>query len=473
MTNTIEKKLISFLNSSNQSPAITINQTTYSYSQLSNLVNEIISEIEIVNADHFGIYAEKSIHAYASIIACFLCHKCFIPLHPQQTEGQLHHIISVTNLEYLLISKEKSHQLKGPFKKLQTSFDQTSNHSSPKKSEYAYILFTSGTTGNPKCVPIKRKSLLAYLKEASHFDPIEKKDVCSQFFELTFDLAYHDIFCTFSNGAHLIAVDQENYLTIPDLMTKHKVNHWFSVPTLAKNLLDLQLINAHSLSSLKTSLFCGEPLTKQLVEKWFEYSPKSKIFNLYGPTEATIACFKYECQMNNLETMFDIVSIGKPFQSIQFEIIEDELILFGEQLSDGYLEPTVTHSFFKDAQIKYRSGDLVSKNDNNNLFFRGRNDQQIKLAGNRLEILGIEHHIKRFLKEVPFLVVPLLKMQTLCLVSESKKIELKEVQHFLKDILPNIMIPKMIYTIQKIPVNQNGKMDRKKVLNEVLSSLDK
>ena len=167
------------------------------------------------------------------------------------------------------------------------------NWASPIGSDIAYVMFTSGTTGRPKGVPVRVQSLMAYLDVATKRFGVQPGDRASHFFELTFDLSVHDIFVTLLGGGTLVVIPAEQRMLPARFLREKKISHWFSVPSAADSLHRVGALRPGVFPHLRQTLFCGEPLRWPVTEAWQAAAPNSRVINLYGPTEATIAISYY------------------------------------------------------------------------------------------------------------------------------------------------------------------------------------
>src|SRR5262245_3352271 len=151
-----------------------------------------------------------------------------------------------------------------------------------------YLLFTSGTTGTPKGVPITHGNLGAYLPAIHQHVPIGPSDRVLQCVDLTFDLSVHDMFLTWLNGAQLFSMPQDGSIFAPRLIAQHQLTACLLVPSTAARALQEGLLGSNRMPTLRYSLFAGEALPVSIVEAWRDAAPNSALFNLYGPTEGTI-----------------------------------------------------------------------------------------------------------------------------------------------------------------------------------------
>jgi D-alanine--poly(phosphoribitol) ligase subunit 1 len=365
--------------------------------------------------------------------------------------------------------------------------DPVGTRASPIGSDIAYVMFTSGTTGRPKGVPVRVESLMAYLDVATKRFGVRPGDRASHFFELTFDLSVHDIFVTLLGGATLVVVPAEQRMLPGRFLREKGISHWFSVPSAADSLHRVGALRPGVFPYLRQTLFCGEPLRWPVAEAWQGAAPNSRVINLYGPTEATIAISYYVVPRRRSRSgdIYGIVPIGQVFEGQRGDIFSKseaseqtnrgELRLSGSQVITGYLDVRDGRDAFAsgpEGVCWYRTGDAVERDAGGLLHFVGRIDHQLKISGYRVEPAEIEDAIHRGFPGCRSVVVLCDRGRRRGLVAaivcgEGDPPAASAVRAACASSLPAYMIPAHIVQLASWPVNANGKIDRAAVRRQL------
>lgn len=344
-------------------------------------------------------------------------------------------------------------------------------------SNSAYVLFTSGSTGFSKGVPISFKNLTQYISAIFFHFSFSKNDRFLQLSDIAFDISIHEILVCFSVGATLYVYNEKNTLNVSQFIFNHKITHCILVPSDVSNLIDQCHFFKYQLSSLKSTFVCGEPFPTIFAKKLALIAPNSIIANLYGPTEATVACtyhiFNKQHDYGKLLTL----PIGQPLLNCHLFLTEKkELVIVSDQVSNGYF----SSDFKKSTQFQYNANfnqmsfytnDHVTYDKNYGYLFHGRFDDQWQIKGYRIEKSEIESVLRHIFNHYDCCVVPnydenqLIKSIT---AFSTVKIDILKYKNKLLQFLPEPAIPLDVIKLDKIPKLANGKTNYRNLINQVL-----
>ena len=352
----------------------------------------------------------------------------------------------------------------------------------PGADDVAYLLFTSGSTGDPKGVMVAHRNATPFIRAMADRYGLDENDRCSQTFDLTFDLSVFDLFVAWERGACVYCLPEKTLLKPGRYIREHGLTLWFSVPSTAMFLQRFGMLKPNSYPSLRRSLFCGEALPVQLAEAWAAAAPHSIMENLYGPTEATIACtlYRWDYERSRSESRLGLVPIGHPTPGMTALVVdnelrevgnekEGELLVAGPQVTLGYLDDRQrTRSAFVmppgSHEIHYRTGDRVVRGANGVLHYLGRLDHQVQVHGHRVELGEIESAI-RDAAGTPAVALgwPVTESGVagvVAFVAGDDTFDLAGVRTKLAATLPDYMLPREMHVLPELPLNANGKFDR-------------
>lgn len=476
--------------------AFVINGLSYSYAELVALSKQIYALIDDKEGNEVGLYVTDDIRTYASIIALWFQGKAYVPLNPNQPLERHKEVIESTKLKYVLSSDEKYELDDLDVACLYTNNLQAGDDTSKidfiqkpaSDTSMAYVLFTSGSTGKPKGVPITRGNLAAFIDSMNNIGlDITSEDKCLQPFDLTFDFSVSSYVIPLVKGACIYTIPNKatKFTYIAELLEEHHLTVLQMVPSMIRNLLPY--MDEVDVSSVRYNILCGEALTGKVIKPWHEVNPEMVSYNMYGPTEDTVFCTYYlvnKSNINNLLAANDIVSIGKTFKNNEVLLLDDnngvitganvegELCLCGEQLTPGYWKNDKENAekfYEKEGKRYYRSGDICYYAEDGNLMYVSRKDFQVKINGFRVELGEIENCYAAISGGKYSVVLPFTNQQgntELAIVIEGKEYDYKKHQAALANVLPAYEVPARWLFIRSIPLNQNGKVDRKAIRKE-------
>jgi len=360
----------------------------------------------------------------------------------------------------------------------------------------AYIEFTSGTTGKPKGVMVTTGAVASYIEAMRSWYDFGPDDRAAETCDITFDLSVHNMLMTWQAGACLYIMRPLDLVAPARFINTHGITTWLSVPSLVAIMKQTRKLAPGALPSLRISLFCGEPLPVSVADEWAAAAPNSLVDNIYGPTEATIACLRQPWadaeprpgeegagQARVIVTRSrGIVAIGDPYPGMKTMIVDrhnnplpdevpGEIALSGNQLAEGYFaQDALTAERFPviDGERWYLTGDRGYRDADGVFHHLGRLDNQVKVSGHRVELEEIDMQIRRAAGTDMACAVawPVSHGSAEGIVGfcAGARASGDNVRAALRDSLPPHMVPTRVHVLDTLPLNGNGKVDRKALL---------
>ena len=501
-------------------PAVEVNNVQMSYKELGLLASRIADAIQIQNisSSPVGLLAYRSFTAYAGVLGIMYSKNIYLPLNPNFPRNRTHKMMNMVDCRALIVADEcREYFLKllpdlpAPMTVIisdnagaQEISKNAAHHfiflnelhppgesgqiENIDEDAISYFVFTSGSTGEPKIVQQSNKNVITYLDYVAKRYQLDAYDRVSQTFELTFDNSIHDMFICWKHGACLYCVPR-NHLMMPSGFIKNKqLTVWYSVPSIGLNMIKLNRLKENAFPSLRYTLFCGEALPKSLAVSWARAAKNSVIENYYGITETThqISVYTWNNEISENDCINDVVPIGKIFEGLRYCILDEkkesigpgqpgELYVSGVQITKGYYnDPERTKTAYVrmphlGRDIWFKTGDLVRERPDGNLNYLGRLDNQVKILGNRVELQEVDYILKRASGSelVVSLAWPIehgVAKGIVAFIAESKEKQKSTILDYCKHTLPPYMIPQDIIFIDQIPLNDNGKSNKKKLV---------
>ena len=447
-----------------------------------------------------GIFMDKGIDALGSFFGAVYAGGFYIYLNPDLPIARLQKIVEVAEIKVIISNDEfyqKAQELSNTVFKQEKpntvlKIEEIEGQVDEEKLQEVrnkvldvdplYANFTSGSTGEPKGVIVSHRSVIDFINVFCDKFDITEKDVIANQAPFDFDVSVKDIYSSIKTGSCLLIVPKKLFSAPAKLLDYLCDNN---ATTLIWAVSALCLITTfHGLdykvpTSVEKVLFSGEVMPIKHIKQWVEHLPNAQFVNLYGPTEITCNCTYHVVDKSlNYEKQ---IPMGIPFdneevfllddnnQKIEKEDVVGEICVKGTALSLGYYNNCEqTNKYFvqkplntKYIDMIYRTGDL-GYIKNNEFYFCGRKDFQIKHMGHRIELEEIELEINK----VEGIV------RSCCIYDDEKSrlygyyignIEPKELHSKLAANLPIFMIPNVLKQIDEFPLNKNGKIDRKKL----------
>lgn len=502
-------------------PALFVNGEHFSYEALGKLCSNIaatIMEHGSSPAELAAVFAHRSLTAYGGVLGILAAGRGYVPLNPKFPIGRTRKMLLQSQTKVIVVGEECVSQLDDLLCGLPDSMVvilphvhdlsgmrcQSTNHrfiladslsAGPQipsvphvaDSAVAYLLFTSGSTGEPKGVPVSHGNVRCYVKFTAQRYEVSQDDRLSQTFDMTFDLSVHDMFVSWERGACVYCVPDSQVMAPAKFIRDHKLTLWFSVPSVVGFMSRLNLLRPGLFPSLRYSLFCGEPLPEQSAVAWQIAAPNSTIDNLYGPTETTIAItsYRWHPKISSQACHNGIVPIGRAFDGQLTCIVDNdlnpvlvgepgELLLSGTQLTAGYWQnPDQTLKQYVrlrgvDSTIWYRTGDRVIAGEDGYLSYLGRLDDQVKIRGFRVELQEVDCVLREATgsEQVVSVAWPIHDGSAdgvIGFVCGGSNKDETSIRARCFQSLPDYMVPRKIYFLKELPLNANGKVDRRKL----------
>jgi len=460
-----------------------------------------------------GILATRSVEAYLGIVAAAWAGSTYVPLNLKWPQARLVELLDLLDLDALVVDAAGEGLLtpavraaaphtivvpEGSALAAQAGFVALDRLPLRRLAEPvavaaehpAYIIFTSGTTGVPKGVVIAAGSLQHYLDRTEPWTRFTAADRVAECCDVTFDLSVHNMFLAWRAGSALYLMSQLELMAPARFIRSHEVTVWLSVPTIAATMRRLGSLRPGIFPNLRLSIFCGEPLPVAVAQAWQAATPNGVVENIYGPTEATVVCMRQTLTEPPLATVGrGTLAIGRPYETMTVALLDEgqrpvahgqagEIALSGPQLAIGYFSaPAQTADRFRmiDGRRWYLTGDLGRQDEAGIYHHLGRIDNQVKLKGNRIELEEIDAHLRRAAGSdtVAAVAWPVSFGSADGLVGfcSGTGLDAQEIRRRMRLTLPEYMVPGAVHVLDRLPLNVNGKVDRKALL-ETLAAAD-
>ncbi|GGR96670.1 amino acid adenylation protein [Streptomyces humidus] len=352
--------------------------------------------------------------------------------------------------------------------------------------DIAYILFTSGSTGAPKGVPVSHGNVSAFLAASLSRYAVRPEDRFSQVHETTFDLAMCDIFPAWAGGACVCVLSRLQALDPARWVRRYGLTVWHSTPSLARGLQRGDRLAPGSLAGLRQSVFAGEPLLVDTARYWRRAAPDGVLDNIYGPTELTIACtaFRWRPDQDLSDPRYGAtVPIGDPNDGMEAMLLAPdgsphdgtgELVMTGPQMFRGYLDPAQDAGRFlhHDGRRWYRTGDQVRATVHGWVHL-GRKDAQVKINGYRVEVGEVEAALRDTsgAEAVAFALDAPGGTRLVAYLLGAPEPDTAALAERLADRLPAYMLPRHLWWLPDAPLNAHGKTDRTRLREDAVGRL--
>jgi amino acid adenylation domain-containing protein len=466
-TNTVLDLFQDQVNENPDNVAVVFDQKSLSYRELNEqsnqLANYLIAESKLKHEDVVAIKLERCEWVIVAILGVLKAGGAYLPIDTEYPQARLDYLRDDSGYQVCIDASWLT-----AFIDKQSSVSVNNPNCKVAAADLAYIIYTSGTTGKPKGVMIEHASLLNLATyQAQRFGISETENVML-FSNYVFDASVEQIFISLISGASL-HIPSKNCLLDTQLLKQfisvEQITHLHATPSF------LELIPVEQFPNLRRVIAGGDACSVNLAADWSKYYD---FYNEYGPTETTVTSLIYKYTEGNS------MLIGKPLGNTEVFVLSPEnalapigvageLCIGGLGVARGYLgKPELTNEKFvpnpfKNGESMYRTGDYVCYQNDGNLKFIGRKDDQVKVRGYRIELGEIEHAL-RSITEVESAVVLAKSLvnndKTLVAYLICEALTIDQLRSKTKELLADYMVPSHFVTLDEFPLNHNGKLDK-------------
>ena len=482
------------------------NKITYSEldQKSSQFAHYLVHHLHLQREDPVGICLERSTDFIISILGIIKAGACYLPLDLDYPEKRL--ALMVEDAQVVAVISNHPHtrlleNMTAPLiildeKRAQINAEPTTLPQVKISSDMlAYIMYTSGSTGTPKGISIPHKGIIRLVSNTNYVH-LRSEDTIAQASNTSFDASTFEIWGTLLHGATMIGIEKTVSVSPKDYFQKieqHGINTLFLTTALFNQFAQQA---PWAFRSMNQVLFGGEAVNPKWVHEIMQNSPLRRLLHVYGPTESTT--FATWFQVGNTNKTDKSVPIGRPISNTHTYILDaylelvpkgvpGELYIGGDGLARGYRhKPAHTAAHFlpdpfspEPGARMYRTKDIVKEDENGNIVFIGRVDNQVKLRGFRIELGEIEAHLKAHdqIKEAVVLLKEYQKgnrrLIGYLLLTDQTGFSVEELKNELKRKIPEYMIPRNFIILDKFPITPNGKVDHKKLPEPAPESMNK
>jgi amino acid adenylation domain-containing protein len=430
-----------------------------------------------------AVYASRSPTAFAGVLGALWAGHGYVPLNPSFPVQRCREMLLRSGCRTLVVDGAAADKLGQLLEGLEQppaviapddpseTLDAVAEPVFAAADAIAYLLFTSGSTGRPKGVGVAHSNVVSFVKAVVERYGIDENDRFSQTFDMTFDLSVFDMFVAWERGACVCCPSERQLMAPSRFIRDSELSVWFSVPSLGAFMRKLRMLKPDSYPTLRWSLFCGEPLPAELAGAWAAAAPNSLVENLYSPGESV---------GDN-----GVIPIGEPIGETCTLVAnpelgevdpgaDGELLVCGPQVTPGYWQDAEkTAAAFVTPPGKerhYKTGDRVRRplNPGEPLTYVGRMDHQIKVLGHRVELGEIDAALRDASGIDAAIAVgwPLTDSGAggIAAFLGDPAIDVTALRAKLVERLPDYMVPRRFELLEALPLNANGKFDRKAML---------
>ncbi|MBC9783075.1 amino acid adenylation domain-containing protein [Heliobacterium chlorum] len=443
-----------------------------------------------------GVCLDKSVDLIVSLLALMKAGGTYIPIDPEYPVDRIKYILDHSGSEYMISKMTiiETLNISKPIICMDrdagniNSFEATNLENINVPSDLVYVVYTSGSTGQPKGAKIAHKSLASiYRSWEKEYRLKEDTSAHLQMASISFDVFAGDLVRALCSGGKLVLCRREILLNIPLLykvITDEGIDCAEFVPSIMRNLVKYMQVAGKRLDCMKVMIVGSDVWTVDEFNRLKSFcNRKTRVINSYGLSEASIDSTYFDGDTSDYESG-STVPIGKPFPNSQVYILDQsmnpvpvgvagEMYIGGQGLAEGYLndeqltaERFIEHSFFRGPLMRlYKTGDMAKWDDKGNIHILQRVDNQVKIRGNRIELGEIEKNLANCPGVISAVAVAKTDRngdKVICayyIPEETSPIDVKNLQKILSEKLPSYMIPEYFIEMKEFPHSPNGKID--------------
>lgn len=431
------------------------------------------------NNKFIGILMDKSIDFIVAIFGILSTKRAYVPLDESLPTERLEYIVEDAKIDCIVTDK-KHFNLAAKLCEKPILVDRNNivisedfTHVKASQDSIAYILYTSGSTGKPKGIMHTQNSAISFISWAKQYFGVKFSDVLSSHAPFHFDLSIFDVFVSISSGAKLCLLPK-SISCFPVSLIKYiidkKITIWYSVPYIIVDMFADREITSTELKNLRTIIYAGESMAIEKAKKIQEKLNKVSLYNLYGPTETNVITY-YKLSSETWERKDKQIPIGYNCPYSKIKIINDEgneckvgevgeLCVKTDSLMLGYLG--IDKNILIDGY--YYTGDNAHIDENGLIIFNSRKDYMTKVNGFRVELGDIENNIRGYekVRDCYAKIDRSKKRDKIVVVIEAENsLSTSSLEKYLRECLPNYMIPDEYIICEKLERNSRGKIVRK------------
>lgn len=462
-------------------PYVLEKKRTYSYNDLRTYCSYFNTQYINGNVRRVLLCVRQEFVSYSAILAVYLTGATFSVVNPELPLDRKRYLVEQFQPDLIICQKRDEMQQIEGLNILYTEEvpEQVAGFTEREivkkyKEPILYIFFTSGTTGMPKGCKIKREGFETFCTWASKEFGFNKEDRYGQYVPLYFDMSLLDLFGGTMHGVTLVPFPTIAEKLRPGIMVKkYQLTFLNVVPQFLELLQRTNQFTSEYLSTLRMMRFGGDKIHTKKLEHLFTQVPELKVVSTYGPTETTCFCFyQIVTKEDYKDHVTDIVSIGNTIPGWNAYLAEEEngvgeIVIYGKYIGEGYLTDTDEKKYVKEyidgvLEETYHTGDYARIQDGQ-YYFEGRKDAQIKINGNRISLHEVEFAVlDTGVREAAALFV---MEHIICFYvtdgEEQDEVTEKEIKVLLQKKLPRYAVPSFCLEMKALPLNANGKLDRK------------